>query len=103
MPKEKLLHKQLVKAIAKRTSYYEYQVEDILHSLALVIQDKLNEDLTVCLKGLGAFNLRISKPRTFVGTFGGKVHTVQTKRGVSLKPDLYLRNAVNPEIEPEVK
>ena len=96
--KPKFTHKQLIKAVAKRIDYHEYQVEDILHGLALVMQDKLNENQQVQLKGLGAFSLRISKPRTFKAVLdGGKLHTVQTKRGVSLKPDLYMRNGINRE------
>lgn len=94
---ERVTHKQIIKAVAARTKYREYEVEDVLHGLALVMQEELNNNRMLCLKGVGMFNLRISKPRTFTARFNGQTYTVEPKRGVALKPDVYMQNSINRE------
>lgn len=104
--KPKVLHDQLVKLVANKVKYSQYEVEDMLYGLALVLQDLINQDQQVNLKGVGAFTLRTTKQRTFTASFNGETYTVDTKRGVSLKADTMMRRGINraeSEVEHEVK
>jgi nucleoid DNA-binding protein len=91
--------KALIALVAESAGYHKYEVQDILHSLALVIQDELSQGNTVRIDGLGTFSVKQGFNRTFFSTITGKVEDTKTRNSISLKPDSYMLNALNCDAE----
>jgi nucleoid DNA-binding protein len=91
--------KALITLVAEASGYHKYEVQDILHSLAVVVQDELSQGGTVRIDGLGTFSVKQGFHRTFFSTITGKVEDTKTRNSISLKPDSYMLNALNCEAE----
>jgi nucleoid DNA-binding protein len=91
----KIRNKELIAMVAKRMDYRVHEVKDVFLGLAVILAEELNKGHVATLEGVGTFSVRTSRPRTFKAGLTGLVHTVQTKRSCSVKPDSYMVNALN--------
>lgn len=90
-------HKEAVALIAKPSGLYQYQVEDCLNSLAVILAQKLSEGLSVQIKGVGSFTPKQRASRVVKSHLKGVQveYEVPEDVVVKFKPDSMLRNAVN--------
>jgi len=92
--KPKVLHDQLVKAVAASSDYHEYEIKDVLLHLAYNIQQFILEGNQVSVRGLGIFYEKKAKPRVFKSGITGEVHEVDTAPSAGYKPDVFMKNAL---------
>lgn len=92
-----LKHKETVTLIAKHSDLYQYQVEDCLNSLAVLIAQKLSEGVPVQVKGVGSFTPKQRACRVVKSHLKGVQveYEVPEDVVVKFKPDSMLRNVVN--------
>lgn len=93
-PKEvkKLINrKELISLISQSSGYHKYEVEDFLKHFVKVMQDAVIDDNKVKIEGLGVFQLKHYKPRTFYSAFNDLEYSVKTAPALSLKPDTWIR------------
>lgn len=90
-------HKEAVALIAKPSGLYQYQVEDCLNSLAVILSQKLSEGLSLQIKGVGSFTPKQRASRVVKSHLKGVQveYEVPEDVVVKFKPDSMLRNAVN--------
>lgn len=98
---EAVKHKETVALVAKHSDLYQYQVEDCLNSLAVILAQKLSEGLSVQVKGVGSFTPKQRASRVVKSHLKGVQveYEVPADTVVKLKPDSMLRNAVNKELK----
>ena len=88
--------KELIGLVADKTGcYYQYEVEDVLNSLAEVLQEQVNAGKIVRLRGVGAFRKREAKERTFYSKITGKNHTRKAKDTLHIKADASMIGFLN--------
>lgn len=85
----------LVALIAESSGYHKYEIADILEHLAICTTRLLRNDDKVKIDGIGTISRRDSKSREFKSSFNGQNYAVSTKISATLKPDIYLKNALN--------
>ena len=92
-----LKHKEAVALIAKHSDLYQYQVEDCLNSLAVILAQKLSEGLSVQIKGVGSFTPKQRASRVVKSHLKGVQveYEVPADAVVKFKPDSMLKNSVN--------
>jgi len=93
-----ITHSALVKLVSIKSDYPQYIIKDILRALAVVLPKELNKGSKVKLEGVGTFSLKKSIKRDFVSMLTGVRKEQWTKVGLSVKPDGYMVNALNPEV-----
>lgn len=64
--------RDLVKLVAKSSGYHEWQVEDIMRHLGIVIRKSIHADKTVYLKFLGTFSARTRPAHQKVSNLNGE-------------------------------
>jgi len=95
--KQKLItHPSLVKLVSSQSDYPQYIVKDILRALAVVLPKELTKGSKVKLEGVGTFSIKKSTKRDFVSMLTGVRKEQWTKVGLSVKPDGYMANSLNP-------
>ena len=90
-------NKGLIELVSQQSTHYKYIVEDVLHALAVVIQEQVDEGNEVKLKGLGVFSLKNPRRITNYSPYTGKHMDKYTKRTCKFKPDTLLLNYLNKE------
>lgn len=92
-----LKHKETVALIASHSDLYQYEVEDCLNSLAVVLSQKLSEGLSVQIKGVGSFTPKQRASRVVKSHLKGVQveYEVPEDVVVKFKPDSMLKNSVN--------
>ena len=94
---EVIKHKETVSLIAKHSDLYQYQVEDCLNSLAVLLAQKLSEGLSVQVKGVGGFAPKQRASRVVKSHLKGVQVEYEVPEDVVIKfkPDSMLKNSVN--------
>jgi len=97
---ERLSHKDLIDLVAEYSNYHKYEVEDILHYVAVGIAEILQSGRGVHFRGLGYFMPMKRKPYKFKNAFfNGKKTLTNPKQSMSVRPDYYMKNSLNdPEL-----
>lgn len=88
-------NKQLIKLIAEQCGYFDYQISDMLHALAVVLVEQVNLENEVKVKGVGVFSYKPSRPVRNYSPWSGKQMNVMSKRSVKFKPDTLMLNKLN--------
>lgn len=86
--------KEFVRMLAKKTGYRIYEVEDILHGLAILIGIEIAKGNTVKVKGLGDFIYKKPRKITHYSTMTGKNLDVISKTTCKFKPESVLLNFI---------
>jgi nucleoid DNA-binding protein len=98
MSKPKVIpQKEFIKLLAKSSDYHEYEVKDILNSLAVVVAKALKDEQSVKIEGIGTFTQRKGIFRKFRSVIHDTYIEKVTKNKVDFKVDNYMSNALNPE------
>ena len=97
---ERLSHKDLINLVAEYSKYHKYEVEDILHFVAVGIAEILQSGRGVHFKGLGYFMPKKRTPYKFKNAFlNGKKTMTNPRQSMSCRPDHYMKYSLNdPEL-----
>ena len=90
-------NKEIIELVSQQSTHFKYIVEDVLHALAVVIQEQIDKGNEVKLKGLGVFSLKPQRRIQNYSPFSGKHMDKYTKRTCKFKPDTLLLNYLNKE------
>ena len=92
-----LPQKDFIKLMAKSSGYHEYQIKDVLNSLAVVVAKALKDEKSIKIEGIGTFTQRKGIFRKFRSVIHDTYIEKVTKNKVDFKADNYMSNALNPE------
>lgn len=84
--------KELTAALAERMGYTAKETADMLVALGSLVANRLTENDTVHLQGLGQFEVRKKEERVSVNPTNGKRYLVPPKMTPVFKPGSTLKN-----------
>ena len=90
-----LTNKELINIISENSKYHKYQIEDILHALAVAVSYSLREGYDVKIRGLGTFTPKPPRRITNYSPYSGKHMDKMTKSSCKFKPDTLILNLLN--------
>lgn len=95
MENKKISLQELTDAIASQSGFSKRFTESFLRELVLVIQENLEKDGIVKVKGLGTFKLLWNEPRKSVDVSTGNAIVLPGYYKVSFAPDVHVKEQIN--------
>jgi len=92
-----------VEIICEKTGVMRHQSAEFLKQVFAIRKETLGKEEKVKISGLGNFVVREKKPRKGRNPKAGIELTISARRGLTFKPSLVLRKAVNQEGLPSSK
>lgn len=87
--------KNLVKTLARVSGYSQYEVEDILHALACLVELKLAQNIPVIIEGIGLFYRQPHQVFKRDCHMRAEYDTVYRAASTKYTPDKWMRDAMN--------
>ena len=88
-------HLELIDKLAQQSGYYKYQINDIIHSLAVVVAKELQKGNDLYIEGIGTLTRTQHKERLFISGLTGTRTLQKPKDSARIRIDKYLSNAIN--------
>lgn len=99
-------HNMLIDAVARRSGYHKYEVQDVLRHLSKVIEEVMIKKGTVKLQGVGTFCIRVYGAKEWYDPKRDKDFSSPAQHLLKLRVDNALYRNMNPwkfGIEPKYK
>lgn len=93
---------QLVKEVAGKTGLSEKEVEKIVRSFTETVAEKLKENISIRLTGIGTLFIKQTRGFDGVCSLNGLSYTVPERRTIGFKQSSTIKNFFKNEVKEEV-